>query len=87
MSGRVLQTDWRCIGAIRNTDFAEGASSRTRRDLTIDLAREQMRRIGAAIPFVPLPATCRLLRQEEKMFDKDLKSRLPELSGEALVRG
>ena len=67
-------------------NFAEGASSRTRRDLTIDLAREQMRRIGAALPFVPLPATCRLLRQDGKMFDEDLKSRLPELSGEALAR-
>lgn len=53
------------------------------RDLTTDLARELMQRIGAAIPFVPLPAACRLIQQEGEMTEDDLKARLLEISGES----
>ncbi|SDX13177.1 glycerol-3-phosphate acyltransferase [Ruegeria halocynthiae] len=55
------------------------------RDLTTDLARELMRRIGNAIPFVPVPAACRLIQQEGQMSEEDLRSRLMKLGGEAVV--
>ncbi|RLK02678.1 1-acyl-sn-glycerol-3-phosphate acyltransferase [Ruegeria conchae] len=57
------------------------------RDLTTDLARELMRRIGAAIPFVPVPAACRLLQDEGQMSEEDLKSRLLEMGGKAVANG
>ncbi len=54
------------------------------RDLTTDLARELMQRIGAAIPFAPLPAACRLIQQEGEMTEDDLKARLLGAEGGAL---
>lgn len=46
------------------------------RDLTTDLARELMHRISGAIPFVPLPAACRILEQDGPIPESDLKTRL-----------
>ncbi|MEX0305841.1 MAG: 1-acyl-sn-glycerol-3-phosphate acyltransferase [Ruegeria sp.] len=56
------------------------------RDLTTDLARELMRRIGAAIPFVPVPAACRLLQEEGQMSEDELKARLLAMGGEAVAQ-
>ncbi len=56
------------------------------RDLTTDLARELMRRIGAAIPFVPVPAACRLVQEEGEMSEQDLKARLLTLGGDAVAQ-
>ncbi len=56
------------------------------RDLTTDLARELMRRIGAAIPFVPVPAACRLVREEGEMSEQELKARLLTLGGDAVAQ-
>ncbi len=55
------------------------------RDLTTDLARELMRRIGAAIPFVPVPAACRLIQEEGQMSEHEVKERLLALGGEAVA--
>ncbi|EEE36701.1 acyltransferase family protein [Rhodobacteraceae bacterium KLH11] len=55
------------------------------RDLMTDLARELMRRIGAAIPFAPLPAVCRLIQQEGEMPEDKLRARLFALGGEAIA--
>ncbi len=55
------------------------------RDLTTDLARELMRRIGAAIPFVPVPAACRLIQEEGQMSEHEVKERLMALGGEAVA--
>ncbi len=57
------------------------------RDLTTDLARELMQRIGAAMPFVPVPAACRLIQQEGPIAEDDLKARLTEQGGAALAKG
>ncbi len=56
------------------------------RDLTTDLARELMRRIGAAIPFVPVPAACRLVQEEGEMSEQELKSRLLAMGGDAVAQ-
>lgn len=50
------------------------------RDLTTDLARELMRRIGGAIPFVPVPAICRLVQESGEIPEADLHDRLSHLS-------
>ncbi|MDA7964060.1 1-acyl-sn-glycerol-3-phosphate acyltransferase [Ruegeria sp.] len=42
------------------------------RDLTTDLARELMRRIAGAIPFVPLPAICRLVKENGEVPEAHL---------------
>lgn len=56
------------------------------RDLTTDLARELMHRIGSAIPFVPLPAACHLIQQEGEMSEDKLKARLSALGGPAMAK-
>ncbi|KIC37718.1 glycerol-3-phosphate acyltransferase [Ruegeria sp. ANG-R] len=56
------------------------------RDLTTDLARELMRRIGGAIPFVPVPAACRLLQEEGEIPEDELKARLLAMGGEAVAQ-
>ncbi len=48
----------------------------TERDLMTDLARELMARIGAAIPPVPAPAACRLVRENGSMPEEVVKERI-----------
>lgn len=48
-------------------------------DLMTDLARELMRRIGKAIPLVPGPAACRLLREHGPLPEEDLQSRITSM--------
>ncbi len=49
------------------------------RDLTTDLARELMRRIGRAVPLVPAPAACWLVRENGAISESDVQSRIAEL--------
>ncbi|WP_170589536.1 1-acyl-sn-glycerol-3-phosphate acyltransferase [Ruegeria arenilitoris] len=48
-------------------------------DLMTDLARELMRRIGRAIPLVPAPAACWLVRENGTISESDVQSRIAEL--------
>ncbi len=50
------------------------------RDLTTDLARELMQRIGRVLPFVPLPAACRILEQQGAIAEDQLKTQLLTLA-------
>jgi glycerol-3-phosphate O-acyltransferase len=45
-------------------------------DVMTDLARALMKRIGAAIPLVPGPAACWLLRENGSMPEEDVRSRI-----------
>ena len=54
-------------------------SEEGRSDLMTDLARELMQRIGSAIPVVPAPAACALLRDHGPMSEQDLKARITGL--------
>lgn len=54
------------------------------RDLMTDLARELMQRIAGAIPFVPLPAACRILEESGEMSEGELKSQLQAQAETAL---
>ncbi|SHF28086.1 glycerol-3-phosphate acyltransferase [Ruegeria intermedia] len=49
------------------------------RDLMTDLARELMRRIGRAIPLVPAPAACWLVRENGPISEADVQSRIAGL--------
>ncbi len=55
------------------------------RDLTTDLARELMRRIGDAIPVVPVPATCRIIEQHGPIREDALKAHLVATGGPDLA--
>ncbi|WP_170606027.1 1-acyl-sn-glycerol-3-phosphate acyltransferase [Ruegeria arenilitoris] len=57
------------------------------RDLTTDLARELMQRIASALPFVPLPAACRVLEQHGAISEDDLKTQLLIMAGDELMEG
>lgn len=54
-----------------------------RRDLTTDLARALMQRIGQAIPLVPAPAACWLIREYGAMPEARVKSQVTALMRKA----
>lgn len=56
-------------------DFRECES----RDLMTDLARELMKRIGHAIPIVPAPAACWIVREEGPMQEDQVMARISDL--------
>ena len=56
-------------------------------DLMTDLARELMRRIRHAIPLVPAPAACWIVREQGPVSEDDVRSQIAGLMGQDGVAG